>query len=171
MNYHFIVPDDLAKIRLDVFLNEQIPELTRSAIAKKLKSGAGTINGTPAVVHTLINPGDQIYFNDEGTKPFAEPVKNSKKSATKKPQFDIKKYIVQETDDYLVINKPAGLIVHPDSTNTTDTLADLLVEYYPPMAKVGEDPARPGIVHRIDRDVSGLMVVAKNRQPIVNIFM
>jgi 23S rRNA pseudouridine1911/1915/1917 synthase len=169
MNHHFIVSDDLSKIRLDVFLNEQIPELTRSSIAKKLKSGAGTVNGKTAAVHTFIKSGDQIYFNDEGTKPFTEPVKSNKKPATKKPQFDIKKYIIKETDDYLVINKPAGLIVHPDGVNATETLADLLVEYYPPMAKIGEDPSRPGIVHRIDRDVSGLMVVAKNQSAFDNL--
>ncbi len=169
MNHHFIVPDDSAKIRLDVFLSEQIPELTRSAIAKKLKSGAGTVNGKPAAVHTFIKPNDQIYFNDEGVKPFTKPVTNNKKPATKKSQFDIKKYIIKETDDYLVINKPAGLIVHPDGVNTTETLADLLVKYYPPIAKIGEDPSRPGIVHRIDRDVSGLMVVAKNQTAFDNL--
>ena len=70
--------------------------------------------------------------------------------------------ILSETDDYLVISKPAGLTVHPGSGATGYFLTDWLVKKWPKMAMVGEDPARPGIVHRLDKDVSGLMVVAKN---------
>ncbi len=169
MNYYFTVPDNIPKIRLDVFLNQQIPKLTRSYIAKKLKSGAGLVNGKPAVVHTFLKPGDQIFFNNADTESFTKLVKINQKSINNKSQFDIKKYIIQETKDYFVINKPAGLIVHPDGTNKVETLVDLLVEYYPPIAKIGEDPSRPGIVHRIDKDVSGLMVVAKNQSAFDNL--
>ena len=72
--------------------------------------------------------------------------------------------IVFETDDYLVINKPAGLAVHGGGNIKDTTLADLLIERYPKIKTVGDDPARPGIVHRLDKDVSGLMVVAKNNE-------
>lgn len=70
--------------------------------------------------------------------------------------------IIFENDDYLVIDKPAGLAVHGGGSIKEKTLADWLVEKYPEINSVGEDPARPGIVHRLDKEVSGLMVVAKN---------
>jgi len=70
--------------------------------------------------------------------------------------------IIFEDDDYLVINKPAGLAVHGGGNIKEETLADLLIERYPEIISVGENPERPGIVHRLDKDVSGLMVLAKN---------
>ncbi len=72
--------------------------------------------------------------------------------------------IIAETDAWLVINKPAGLLVHPASeTDTEPTLIDALLAHDPKIAKVGPEPERPGIIHRLDRDVSGLMVVAKTQ--------
>jgi 23S rRNA pseudouridine1911/1915/1917 synthase len=71
--------------------------------------------------------------------------------------------IIFENEDYLVINKPAGLAVHGGGNIKEPTLADLLLERYPSIKDVGDDPIRPGIVHRLDKEVSGLMVVAKNQ--------
>lgn len=70
--------------------------------------------------------------------------------------------IIYEDKDFLVINKPAGLIVHKAASNTAKTLVDYLLEIYPELRTVGEDLSRPGIVHRLDKDASGLMVIAKN---------
>ncbi|MEI7452385.1 MAG: RluA family pseudouridine synthase [Candidatus Falkowbacteria bacterium] len=72
--------------------------------------------------------------------------------------------IISETKDYLVINKPAGLLVHGGIGIVGETLVDWLTKKYPDIKNVGEDPMRPGIVHRLDRDVSGLMVVCKNQE-------
>jgi 23S rRNA pseudouridine1911/1915/1917 synthase len=72
--------------------------------------------------------------------------------------------IVLETEDFLVINKPAGLLVHGGPGVVGETLVEWLLQKYPSIKNVGEDPARPGIVHRLDRDVSGLMVVCKNQK-------
>lgn len=70
--------------------------------------------------------------------------------------------IVAEQPNYLIINKPAGLIVHAGTIATTEpTLVDFLLQRYPELREVGEDPLRPGIVHRLDKDVSGIMVVAR----------
>jgi len=74
--------------------------------------------------------------------------------------------IISETDDYLVINKPAGLAVHGGGNLTEPTLADWLINYYPKIKKVGDDSVRPGIVHRLDKEVSGLMVIAKNQKSV-----
>jgi len=72
--------------------------------------------------------------------------------------------VISETRDYLVINKPAGLAVHPGGNLRQPTLADWLRRHYPETAGAGEDPDRPGIVHRLDKEVSGLMVVARNQE-------
>lgn len=77
--------------------------------------------------------------------------------------------IVFENDDYLVINKPAGLAVHGGGNIKDITLADLLIERYPEIKTVGDDPVRPGIVHRLDKEVSGLMVVAKNQETFLHL--
>jgi 23S rRNA pseudouridine1911/1915/1917 synthase len=77
--------------------------------------------------------------------------------------------IIFENDDYLVINKPAGLAVHGGGNIKEETLADLLLKKYPQIKNVGDDPIRPGIVHRLDKEVSGLMVVAKNQETFSNL--
>jgi len=77
--------------------------------------------------------------------------------------------IIVETADYLVINKPAGLAVHGGGNLKENTLADWLMERYPKIKTVGDDPARPGLVHRLDKDVSGLMVIAKNQESFENL--
>lgn len=77
--------------------------------------------------------------------------------------------MIFEDENYLVINKPAGLIVHGAPHIEGVTLADLLIAKYPEIKNVGEDELRPGIVHRLDKDVSGLMVVAKNNESFLNL--
>ncbi len=77
--------------------------------------------------------------------------------------------IIFENNDVLVINKPAGLIVHEGDGITEKTLTDYLLAAYPQLAGVGEDPQRPGIVHRLDKEASGLMVIAKNNQSFQNL--
>lgn len=77
--------------------------------------------------------------------------------------------IIFEDDDYLVINKPSGLAVHGGGNIKEPTLADWLISYYPLIKTVGDDPTRPGIVHRLDKDVSGLMVIAKNQASFNNL--
>lgn len=77
--------------------------------------------------------------------------------------------IIFEDQDCLVINKPAGLAVHGGGNITEAALSDLLLERYPNISSVGDDPMRPGIVHRLDKDVSGLMVVAKNQDSYLNL--
>lgn len=72
--------------------------------------------------------------------------------------------IIFENQDYLVINKPAGLAVHGGGNIKDKTLADFLIEKYPEIKNVGDDPIRPGLVHRLDKEVSGLMVIAKNNE-------
>ena len=72
--------------------------------------------------------------------------------------------IIKETKDYLIINKPAGLIVHGGAGIVGPTLADWIAKKYPKLKTVGENPERPGIVHRLDKDVSGLMIICKTQK-------
>lgn len=71
--------------------------------------------------------------------------------------------VIYKDDDILVVNKPAGIVVHPDAHHKTGTLTQEIIKKYPEIGNIGEDPARPGIVHRLDKDTSGLLLVARNQ--------
>jgi 23S rRNA pseudouridine1911/1915/1917 synthase len=155
--------------RLDVFLASKMPDLTRSAIAKKIKEGAGLVNGKKTTVHKFLKAGDKVEFNGAPTQR-APSIHLRNQSIEETPRrFDLNEIIIKETPDWIVVNKPAGLLVHPDSQHPRGTLIDLLIAHFPPLAKIGEDPERPGIVHRLDKDVSGLMVVAKTQDAFDNL--
>jgi len=139
--------------RLDKFLTQQLQNLSRSQIQKLIKQHSITVNGLPVPSHYSLRAGDKINVN----KKITEPEKTAKKDTPKKlPSIKI----IDETEDFLVINKPAGLSVHGRDNYT---LADWLKAKFPAISRVGDDPERPGIVHRLDKDVSGLLVVAKTQ--------
>lgn len=146
---------DAAQIdtRLDVFLAAVQSERTRSGVQRAIQRGFVTVNGQPTSVHRFLKEGDVIEWKEETVK------KVSAKSIKDMPQ----PVIIKETADWVVINKPAGLLVHPSVTSHEPTLSDWFLERYPEVAKVGENPVRPGVVHRLDRDVSGLLVLAKTQ--------
>ena len=141
---------DQAGERLDAFLARMGEGLTRSAAQKLIEQGQVLRNGKPGKKNDKLIPGDVIEY----TVPEAKPVDIV---ATKMP-LDI----VYEDEDVLVINKPKGLVVHPAAGHQEDTLVNGL------LYAMGDDLSgingelRPGIVHRIDKDTSGLLAVAKN---------
>jgi len=148
--------------RLDKFLtNSNSLKLSRNQIQKLIEQSLIKINDLTVSSHYTLKPGDTINI--------AKNLSSDKKLIDKKkfvgtPNHKIE--IVHETDEFLVINKPAGLAVHGLSNYT---LADWLMEKYPKIKKVGDDPERPGIVHRLDKDVSGLMVIAKTQAAFNNL--
>ena len=166
----WIITAQDAGTRLDVFLTRQMPETTRSQIAKRIKEGAVTVNKKTATVHRFLKDGDVVEttplpppFPTEGGG-VAPPAVEQEGQPTKEAGWlsrDVA--IIAETADWIVLNKPSGLLVHPDAKQRTGTLVDFLLAHDPKIAKVGEDPSRPGIVHRIDREASGLMVIAKTQ--------
>ena len=85
------------------------------------------------------------------------------------PDFNIPLDVVYEDADIVVLNKQPGISVHPSENEPADTLVNALVARWPEIKNVGEDPVRPGIVHRLDKDTSGLMVVAKNQKTFENL--
>ncbi len=146
------VPAHEGRLRLDQFLASMMPEISRSQIAKQLKQGAGRINGKHASVHTFVHEGAEVLFEQTAATVTA-------------PVADLPPLtIIEETPEVLVINKPSGLIVHPDKLVRSGTLVDLLLAHAPSIARIGEDPERPGIMHRLDKDASGLMVIAKTQE-------
>lgn len=78
-------------------------------------------------------------------------------------EFSLAKNTIYEDRDVIAINKPAGIVVHPDATHKNGTVVDALLTAHPEIKTVGDDPARPGIVHRLDKDTSGILIIAKNQ--------
>ena len=139
--------------RLDKFLVQHFKNLSRSQLQKLIKQRAITVNGLLVTPHYGLKAGDKINIKEKTSN-------TEKKIKIKKTKKSLDLKSIYETDEFLVINKPAGLAVHGRANYT---LADWLVEQYPKIKKVGDDPERPGIVHRLDKDVSGLMVIAKTQ--------
>lgn len=149
----FKVTSKQAGSRFDVVLTEKL-KLTRSQIQKQIKAGLYMVDREPTAPHYILKMGEMI----EGVK-----TDNTKPEAIIEPQAIPEYKIVAETKDYLVVHKPVGLLMHGTATMREANLADLLSAKYPEMKKVGDDPFRPGIIHRIDKDVSGLVLVAKTQ--------
>ena len=137
--------------RIDVFLSEIIKEFTRSYIKKLIESKNLLINGRVIKrASTKIKVFDSIKFSLEN--------KENNKLIPKKMNLNI----IYEDKDILIINKPKGLVVHPGAGNYYDTLANgLAYKYRNKLSDINGD-LRPGIVHRIDKETSGLLIIAKN---------
>ena len=138
------------KIRLDKAVAQFMPDLSRSKIQKLIKDELILVNGQPATNRYKTNAGDKIDVT------IPAPTK-----IDLKPE-DIPLDIIYEDDDVIVVNKPQGMVVHPAPGHEDGTLVNGLLNHSPLATINGE--LRPGIVHRIDKDTSGLLMVAKNDQ-------
>ncbi|MDP3986370.1 MAG: RluA family pseudouridine synthase [Candidatus Veblenbacteria bacterium] len=148
------VPQLERPTRLDHFLVGKLgPGWSRSAIQRATKQGGVLVNGKRVPVHHFLKTGEVI------TLPESAPPRAPQLA----PNADVSYRLVSETPQYLIIDKPTGLVVHPAPGVHEPTLVDGLLARYPELTSVGEDPIRPGIVHRLDREVSGLMVVARTQ--------
>ena len=136
--------------RLDAFLARSLPELSRSAAQKLIEDGNVLRNGKHPKKNDKLNPGDEISVT------IPEP----KAVDIVATQMDLD--IVYEDEDVLVINKPKGLVVHPAAGHQDDTLVNGLLHAMGEELSGINGELRPGIVHRIDKDTSGLLAVAKN---------
>ena len=137
--------------RLDHFLTSNMTS-TRSQIQKLIEAGSVLVNKNVTKSNRRLETGDVIFY------PASEIATHTKTEIA--PLLEI----VYQDDDLLVINKPAGLLVHEAfKDEMRATVVDALLESFPEVAEVGDDPKRPGIVHRLDKDVSGLMVIAKTQ--------
>ncbi len=141
---------DMPGERLDAFLARTAEGLTRSAAQKLLEEGYVNLNGKKGKKNDKLNIGDEISYE----LPEAKPVDIAPR--------DIPLEIVYEDSDVLVINKPKGLVVHPAAGHQEDTLVNGLLFSRADQLSGINGELRPGIVHRIDKDTSGLLAVAKN---------
>lgn len=143
--------------RLDKFISKCLSGISRSRIKKLIKQNKILVNGREASPHYNLKMNDIVnIINLEITKT------SSKYSLEEKVLSPVK--IIEETPDCLVINKPAGLITHGSEYIKGKTLTDWLIKKCPAIKKVGDDPSRPGLVHRLDKEASGLMVIAKTQK-------
>lgn len=134
--------------RLDKAIASSLPELSRSAAQKLIDQGRVTVNGATRDASHFVRAGDAIIVRlppPEFTVPQAE---------------DIPLVLLYEDDDVIAIDKPAGTVVHPGAGNASGTLVNALLSRLPGIALVG-DAQRPGIVHRLDKETSGIVLVAK----------
>ena len=145
-----ILTADISGERLDAFLARCGENLTRSAAQKLIEEGQVTVNGKPGKKNNRLEPGDQVEYQ----VPVAKPVEIQ--------PTQMKLDIVYEDDDVIVINKPKGLVVHPAAGHQDDTLVNGLLFALGDRLSGINGELRPGIVHRIDKDTSGLLAVAKN---------
>jgi len=144
------IPEGKRKERIDIFLANSVENATRSRIQKLIKSNLVTVNNKIVKPNYLICPGDKI----EITIPVTPRPEETE------PE-DIPLNIVYEDDYIIVVNKPAGMVAHPALGNYSGTLVNALLHYTQKLSKLNE-PGRPGIVHRIDKDTSGLLLIAKD---------
>jgi len=146
----FVIPEEMSPDRADKLLADCLPgKLSRSAVARLVRRGLVLVNGRPARASTVLRPGDHVEIRAEAESPGPDRAQ------------DVSPFVVLfEDDDLVIVDKPPGLVVHPGSGRASGTLMDALAAARPQMIGVGE-PGRWGIVHRLDRDTSGVMVVAK----------
>jgi 23S rRNA pseudouridine1911/1915/1917 synthase len=149
------VPPDAAGQRLDQFLAAHIPDISRARVQQLLREEKALVNGSPTKASLKLRGGEQIEILGDPQPP---PLRAMAE--------DIPLEIVYEDDDLAVVNKPAGMMVHVGAGATDDernrgTLVNALLHRFGALSEIGGD-LRPGIVHRLDKDTSGLIIVAKN---------
>ena len=148
--YRFEAPEGKKKERIDTFLTNSIENATRSKVQKLIDAGLVTVNGKVVKANYLVKPLDVI----EAVHPI------SPRPEDVEPE-NIPLNIIFEDEYLIVVNKPAGMVAHPAYANYTGTLVNALLHHTKSLSNVNE-AGRPGIVHRLDKDTSGLLVVAKD---------
>jgi 23S rRNA pseudouridine1911/1915/1917 synthase len=141
-----IIPANLGGLRLDLALQQMLPEHSRSRLQAWIKEGLVTVNNEHSVAKAKVWGGEKVTLT---------PPLNLQENAFKPENIPLD--IIYEDDTLLVVNKPAGLVVHPAAGNWSGTLLNALLFHHPALT----DIPRCGIVHRLDKDTSGLLVVAK----------
>jgi 23S rRNA pseudouridine1911/1915/1917 synthase len=147
--HQLIVPKECARLRLDVFLARALPQFSRSRLQRLIETEFVRLNGKATRVREAVRANDVVDISE----PPPEKIDNE-------PE-EIPLSILYEDVDLIVIDKPAGLVVHPGAGHRGGTLVNALLHHSPNLSGIG-GKERPGIVHRLDKDTSGCLVVAKN---------
>jgi 23S rRNA pseudouridine1911/1915/1917 synthase len=167
------VKKDNSGKRIDVFLVEKMPNKSRTLIQKEIKNKKILVNKKNISSNYKVKEEDIIEFKENTEEGLLNSSLENEGNKNKKEEDSFKEIfkkikIIKKTKDYLVLYKPAGLTVHGAPHIKEKTLADWLIEKYPKIKKIGDNPFRPGIVHRLDKEVSGLILVALNNSSFEN---
>ena len=157
-NISFIVEESENNLRVDLLINKRNRLISRTRIKNLIIKEKLKIND-----EVIKNPSKKAYVGDKLVLEIPEPEK-----ASLKP-YNFKLEIIHEDEDLLVINKPAGIIMHPGAGNYDQTIVNALMNYDKDSLSTIGDELRPGIVHRIDKNTSGLIVIAKNNETHENL--
>ena len=153
-----IVEDTDKNLRVDVFINKREKNISRTRIKNLILDKKLKVNNK-----ILVDPSKRLSINDIIDLVIPEPKKTSLKP------YKYKLDIIYEDDDLIVLNKPAGIVMHPGAGNIDNTIVNALLNYNKnSLSNIG-DELRPGIVHRIDKNTSGLVVIAKNNETHENL--
>jgi 23S rRNA pseudouridine1911/1915/1917 synthase len=148
-NIELTYPFDNSPERLDLFISREVPDLTRSAVQRLIDAGLITVDGVPPRSSLKLKGGEQICIEIPPPAP-AVPLAE-----------ELPLSILYEDSDLIVLDKAAGMSVHPGAGNPDGTLVNALLSHCDDLSGIGGE-IRPGIVHRIDKDTTGVIVVAKN---------
>jgi 23S rRNA pseudouridine1911/1915/1917 synthase len=150
VHHQFIVDKGQQPLRIDVYITNKITNATRNKVQQAAEAGSITVNGRPVKQNYKVKPGDNIKIL----------LPHPKATYDLSPE-NIPLDIVFEDDDIIIINKPAGMVVHPGSGNYSGTLVNALSYHFQQLPNLQGNENRPGLVHRIDKNTSGLLIIAK----------
>jgi len=161
----FLVLEHEVSTRLDIFLSEKL-SCSRAQAKKYIDTGWVQINKKqPKKAGDIVKIGDQIVFQEQEKNTTDVLVASSQQEETYNKEIKI----IADADDYVVVYKPAGLLTHETQAHEADTLASRVLRLYPTIQSVGDSIERPGIVHRLDKDASGLLVIAKTQKSFLHL--
>ncbi|MEM6380242.1 MAG: RluA family pseudouridine synthase [Bacteroidota bacterium] len=152
-HHHIKVDDGQELLRIDKFLMDRLPNVTRNKVQAGIREGFVKVNNENIKPNYKVHPGDEVSVM------LPEPPRDEDLVAE-----DIPLDIVLEDEYLLVVNKPAGMVVHPAYQNWSGTLVNALAFHFEQLPEMEGNEGRPGLVHRIDKDTSGLLVIAKTEQ-------
>ena len=154
----FIVDGNQDLIRIDKFLFDKMPNVTRNKIQEGIKLGKVLVNKNSVKPSYKIKPKDEVEVK-------LDREKREEEIKAENIQLDI----VHEDEDVLIVNKKAGMVVHPAHENWDGTLVNALIYHLKGLPEMKGNKGRPGLVHRIDKDTSGLLVIAKNEKSMTSL--
>ncbi|WP_296701046.1 RluA family pseudouridine synthase [Algoriphagus sp.] len=157
-HFRIVIDKGQTPIRIDKFLSEKIANATRNKVQQAIDAGSILVNGNPTKANYKIKPLDDIKVM------LAKPPKETEVYSENIP-LDI----IYEDQYLLIVNKPPGMVVHPAHGNWSGTLVNGLVYYFENLPEMKGNSGRPGLVHRIDKDTSGLLVIAKTEETMTDL--
>lgn len=138
-----------------------LPDTSRSQIQKRIQNGEILVNHQVVKVHHFLRTGDQIIILEKPK--YEQPTIKESSPSLQQPR------LLFEDEHYIIVDKPAGMLVHPTEKQETNTLFHWLIQHFPEIKQIGGETYRAGIIHRLDRDVSGVMAAARSYEGFLHL--